>query len=252
MSSAPRPTMPVLDDGLDLAVNLRDVVKRFGPVTALDHLTIRVRRGEAHGLVGPAGSGKTTALQILAGRLRPDRGSARVLATDPRRHAVELQRRVAYVPQQVYRWSHLTGAELLDTMSFLRGSDRTRRTELIERFDAATDRAGHLDSAENRQKIELIAALASRAELVVLDEPGRYLDAAARAELTAVLAEERGRRTLLLTEDPSAPAVPVASVCGQVTGLDAGRACDPDRRDAWGARGVRRVDDPWRRSARTF
>ncbi|MGD9988516.1 ATP-binding cassette domain-containing protein [Pseudonocardia sp.] len=238
MCSVRRPTMPVLDDELDLAVNLRDVVKRFGPVTALDHLTLRVPRGEAHGLVGTPGAGKTTTLQLLLGRLRPDRGSARVLATDPRRHTVELQRRVAYVPQQVFRWSHLTGAELLDTMSFVRGIDTARRVELTERFSPALDRVGHTDSAENRQKIELIAALSSPAELLVLDEPGRLLDPAGRAALTAVLAEQRRRgRTLLLTEDPSAPAIDTASVCRRLTYLEAGRTVRADHRDptSWAA-----------------
>ncbi|MBN9109741.1 MAG: ATP-binding cassette domain-containing protein [Pseudonocardia sp.] len=231
MDTARQPRGPVFDDGLDLLVNVRDVVKRFGGVVALDHVGLRIRTGETHGIVGPTGAGKTTLMRIIVGKLRPDRGSARLLGTDPRRHAVELQRRVAYLPQWPIRWTHLTGDELLSTVSFQRGGDDARRAELIDRFSADTTTPGHADSPGNRQKIELVGALASGAELLVLDEPTRFLDDTASRELTAVLAEERRRgRTVLLTEDASSLADGgLAPACHHLTHLDAGR---PVRRTA--------------------
>lgn len=185
---------------MDLAVETVGLTKNYGPVRALDGLDLRVQAGEVHGFLGPNGSGKSTALRILLGILRHDAGSVRVLGGDPWRDAVELHRRMAYVPGDVQLWPNLTGGEAIDLFGRLRGRlDRTRRDELIERFDLDPGRKGRTYSKGNRQKVALISALASDVELLLLDEPTSGLDPLMEAQFQEVIREtrERGHTVLL-------------------------------------------------------
>jgi ABC-2 type transport system ATP-binding protein len=116
-------------------IDVEGLVKRFGDVVALDGLDLRVRRGEVHGLLGPNGAGKSTTIRILLGLLRIDGGRARLLGGDPRADAVELHRRIAYVPGDVSLWPNLTAGEVLDLLVGLHGPiDRARRDELVDEF----------------------------------------------------------------------------------------------------------------------
>jgi ABC-2 type transport system ATP-binding protein len=119
------------------AISVAGVVKTFGAVTALDNLDLSVATGEVHGFLGPNGSGKSTTIRILLGQLHADSGTASVLGGDPWRDAVELHRRLAYVPGDVNLWPNLSGGEVIDLLARLRGGthDPKRRQELIERFD---------------------------------------------------------------------------------------------------------------------
>ena len=127
------------------AISTSRLVKRFGHVVALDGLDLGVARGEVHGFLGPNGAGKTTAIRILLGLLRADGGSATLLGGDPWRDAVELHRRLAFVPGDVELWPNLTGGEAIDLFARLRGGlDRKRRDELIERFDLDPTKKGLL------------------------------------------------------------------------------------------------------------
>src|SRR5919201_376975 len=159
------------------AIAVSGLVKTFGRTRALDGLDLSVQTGEVHGFLGPNGAGKTTTLRILLGLLRPDAGQARLLGGDPWRDATELHRRLAYVPGDVTLWPSLSGGEVIDLLGRLRGGlDPKRRAELLERFELDPTRKARTYSKGNRQKVALIAALASDVELLLLDEPTSGLD----------------------------------------------------------------------------
>jgi ABC-2 type transport system ATP-binding protein len=153
------------------------LVKTFGTTRALDGLDLTVGAGEVHGFLGPNGAGKSTTIRVLLGLLRADSGRATMLGGDPWRDAVSLHRRLAYVPGDVELWPNLTGGEAIDLLARLRGGlNRQRRDELIERFDLDPRKKGRTYSKGNRQKVAIVAALASDAELLLLDEPTAGLD----------------------------------------------------------------------------
>lgn len=154
-----------------------DLRKSFGSVQALNGLDLVVRGGQIHGFIGPNGAGKTTTIRILLGMLKPSSGQASLFGRDAWRDAVDIHRRTAYVPGEVSLWPNLTGGEALDLFGRLRGKqDPRRRAELIERFDLDPSKKCGTYSKGNRQKVTLIAAFASDAELFILDEPTSGLD----------------------------------------------------------------------------
>lgn len=153
-------------------ITIEGLVKTFGPHRALSGLDLEVRPGEVHAFLGPNGAGKSTTLRILMGLLRPDNGLATLFGKDPWTDAVSLHRRVAYVPGDVELWPTLTGGEVIDLLGRMRGhSGVARRAELIEKFDLDPGKRSRTYSTGNRQKVALVAAFASEAELLVLDEP---------------------------------------------------------------------------------
>src|SRR5713226_8525725 len=159
------------------AITIAGLTKSFGLTLALDGLDLSVRTGEVHGFLGPNGSGKSTTIRVLLGLLRADAGQVRLLDGDPWRDAVALHRRLAYVPGDVTLWPNLTGGETVDLLGRLRGGlDAARRASLLERFDLDPTKKGRADSKGNRQKVALVAALASDVELLILDEPTSGLD----------------------------------------------------------------------------
>jgi ABC-2 type transport system ATP-binding protein len=163
-----------------------------------------VKTGEVHAFLGPNGAGKTTTIRILLGLLRHDPGGGGVtlLGGDPWREATRLHSRLAYVPGDVTLWPGLTGGEIIDLLGRLRGdgSDATRKTRLIERFQLDPSKKARAYSKGNRQKVALIAALASDAELLLLDEPTSGLDPLMEeAFREAITAERSGGRTVLLS-----------------------------------------------------
>ena len=172
------------------AIELRDVVKTFGPVRALDGLSLTVEPGEVHGFLGPNGAGKSTAIRVLLGLLKVDSGEATLLGGDPWHQAAELHRRIAYVPGDVTLWPNLTGGEVIDLLGRMRGGlDERRRAEMLERFELDPRKKARTYSKGNRQKVSLVAALASRAELYLLDEPTSGLDPLMEAEFQAAVLE---------------------------------------------------------------
>jgi ABC-2 type transport system ATP-binding protein len=177
------------------------LVKRFGNVVALDGLDLEVGRGEVHGFLGPNGAGKTTTIRILLGLLRADAGQVRLFEGDPWRAAVELHRRLAYVPGDVELWPNLTGGEAIDLFARLRGRfDQRRRDELCERFDLDPTKKGRTYSKGNRQKVALISALATDVELLLLDEPTAGLDPLMEAVFQECIREVKAAgRTVLLS-----------------------------------------------------
>jgi ABC-2 type transport system ATP-binding protein len=183
------------------AIEIRALRKSFGRTAALDGLDLEVRTGEVHAFLGPNGAGKTTTIRILLGLLRKDAGEAVLLGGDPWRDAVTLHRRLAYVPGDVTLWPGLTGGEIIDLLGRLRGGlDPKRRRALTERFQLDPAKKARAYSKGNRQKVALIAALASDAELLLLDEPTAGLDPLMEATFRDCVTEERQHgRTVLLS-----------------------------------------------------
>jgi ABC-2 type transport system ATP-binding protein len=183
------------------AIEIQALHKSFGRTAALDGLDLEVRAGEVHAFLGPNGAGKTTTLRILLGLLRKDGGHVELLGGDPWRDAVALHRRLAYVPGDVTLWPGLSGGEIIDLLGRLRGGlDPKRRQDLIERFQLDPAKKARAYSKGNRQKVALIAALASDAELLLLDEPTSGLDPLMEATFRDCITEERQHgRTVLLS-----------------------------------------------------
>jgi ABC-2 type transport system ATP-binding protein len=183
------------------AIATSGLVKTFGSTRALDGLDLTVNTGEIHGFLGPNGAGKSTTIRVLLGILRADSGSITMLGGDPWADAVALHARLAYVPGDVELWPNLTGGEAIDLLGKLRGGlDKRRRNELIERFDLDPSKKGRTYSKGNRQKVAIVAALASDAELLLLDEPTAGLDPLMEVVFQDVISELKAAgRTVLLS-----------------------------------------------------
>jgi ABC-2 type transport system ATP-binding protein len=208
------------------AISVTGLVKTFGAIRALDGLDLVVGTGEVHGFLGPNGAGKSTTIRILLGMLRAKAGTARLLGGDPWANATELHRRLAYVPGDVTLWPQLSGGEVIDLLGRLRGGlDERRRAELLERFDLDPRKKCRAYSKGNRQKVALIAALASDVELLILDEPTTGLDPLMEEVFRETVRQEqrRGNRTVLLSSHILAE---VEALCDRVTIIKDGRTVE--------------------------
>ncbi|WP_067819259.1 ABC transporter ATP-binding protein [Actinomadura kijaniata] len=207
------------------ALSVSGLVKTFGRTRALDGLDLVVQTGEVHGFLGPNGAGKSTTIRVLLGLLRADGGTAELLGGDPWRDATGLHRRLAYVPGDVTLWPNLSGGEVIDLLGRLRGGlNPRRRQELLERFELDPRKKGRAYSKGNRQKVALVAALASDAELLILDEPTSGLDPLMEEVFQeCVLEEKRGGRTILLSSHILSE---VEALCDRVTIIRKGRTVE--------------------------
>ncbi len=204
------------------AITVAGLHKSFGQTHALDGLDLDVETGEVHGFLGPNGAGKSTTIRILLGLLRADSGAVRLLGQNPWNDAVELHRRLAYVPGDVELWPTLTGGESIDLLSRLRGGlDKKRRDDLVERFDLDPTKKGRAYSKGNRQKVAIVAALASDAELLLLDEPTAGLDPLMEVVFQDVISEAKAAgKTALLSSHILAQ---VEKLCDRVSIIRQGR-----------------------------
>jgi ABC-2 type transport system ATP-binding protein len=201
------------------------LTKRYGNVDALRELNLEVGAGDVLGFLGPNGAGKTTTLRLLLGLIRPTSGHAELFGMHAERDAVEIHKRVAYVPGESALWPSLTGEEILHLFAEVHGSvDKVYRTELIERFSFDPTKKARAYSKGNRQKIVLIAAFASRAELLLLDEPTIGLDPLMEQEFRGCLheAKQRGQTVFLSSHILSE----VEAVADRVAILRAGRLAE--------------------------
>jgi ABC-2 type transport system ATP-binding protein len=207
------------------AISVSGLIKSFGRTRALDGLNLSVRTGEVHGFLGPNGAGKTTTIRVLLGLLRADAGEVLLLGGDPWHDATALHRRLAYVPGEVSLWPNLTGGEIIDLLGKLRGGiDPRRRAALLERFELDPRKQSRAYSKGNRQKVVLIAALASDVELLILDEPTSGLDPLMEATFRECIAEEKARgRTVLLSSHILAE---VEALCDRVSIVRNGRTVE--------------------------
>ncbi|RXZ49260.1 ABC transporter ATP-binding protein [Agromyces fucosus] len=215
---------------MNTVIETRGLEKHFGRVRALDGLDLSVEAGEVHGFLGPNGAGKSTTIRVLLGLIRASGGNATLFGRDPWRDAVELHRRIAYVPGDVNLWSNLSGGESIDLLTRLRGgtTDKrayaARREHLAEVFQFDPSKKGRTYSKGNRQKVALIAALATPADLYILDEPTSGLDplmeAVFRQEIAALLGD--GATVLLSSHILSE----VEHLCDRVSIIRAGRTVE--------------------------
>lgn len=207
------------------AIGVAGLHKAFGRTPALDGLDLDVTTGEVHGFLGPNGAGKSTTIRVLLGLLRADSGTATLLGGDPWADAVALHRRVAYVPGDVTLWRNLSGGEVIDLHGRLRGGlDRARRAELIDRFELDPTKKGRTYSKGNRQKVALVAAFASDAELFILDEPTSGLDPLMEEVFQSCVTEARAAgRTILLSSHLLSE---VEALCDRVSIIRKGRTVE--------------------------
>ncbi|MEV2277570.1 ABC transporter ATP-binding protein [Nocardiopsis sp. NPDC049922] len=207
------------------AIDVRGLDKHFGSFKALDGLDLTVRPGQVAGFLGPNGAGKSTTIRVLLGLLRADGGSVRLLGGDPWRDAVALHRRLAYVPGDVALWPNLTGGQAIDLLGRLHGSvNAARRRELLGRFELDPTKKARTYSKGNRQKVALVAALASDAELLILDEPTSGLDPLMESVFTDCVREASAQgRSVLLSSHILAE---VEKLCDTVTIIRRGRTVE--------------------------
>jgi ABC-2 type transport system ATP-binding protein len=210
---------------MEPVISLRQVRKAFGSTVALDGLDLEVAQGEVHGYLGPNGAGKSVTIRVLLGLLRRDAGEARLFGADPWSNAVELHRRLAYVPGDVSLWPNLSGGEAIDVLAALRGGiDQRKRNELIERFELDPRKKAATYSKGNRQKVALVAGLASEAELLILDEPTSGLDPLMESIFQECILEKKAEgRTVLLSSHILAE---VEKLCDRLTIIRLGKAVE--------------------------
>jgi polyether ionophore transport system ATP-binding protein len=216
---------------VDTPIEIQGLTKNFGAARALDGLDLTVRAGEVHGFLGPNGAGKSTTIRVLLGLVQADSGSARLLGGDPWTDAVDLHRHIAYVPGDVTLWPSLTGGETIDLLARMRGGiDEQRRAELIERFDLDPHKKARTYSKGNRQKVSLISAFSSHAELLLLDEPSSGLDPLMENVFQQCVSEARDRgATVLLSSHILAE---TEALCERVTIIRAGRTVESGTLDS--------------------
>ena len=197
-------------------IEIKELTKSYGKTKALRGIDLSVSQGEIHGFIGMNGAGKSTTIRILLGMLKKDSGEVDLLGGDPFGDCVALHRRIAYVPSEINPWPNLTGGEVIDLLSRLRGKpDQKRREELIERFQFDPSKKCRGYSKGNRQKVALIAALVSDVELYILDEPSSGLDPLMEAVFQECARELAARgKTIFLSSHILAE---VEKLCDRIT-----------------------------------
>lgn len=186
---------------MDMIIKTQGLTKRYGNMAALDNLDISVKKGEVLGYLGPNGAGKTTTIRLLLGLIKPTSGSATIFGKDIRHNAAELHKQIAYVPGETSFWPNMTGAETLRFLANIHGStDQGYQAELVKKFEFEPNKKVRNYSKGNRQKIALIAALATKAGLLIFDEPTSGLDPVmARVFRDEVQAAKKNGQTVFLS-----------------------------------------------------
>jgi ABC-2 type transport system ATP-binding protein len=204
------------------AIETKGLTKRYGDTLAVDDLDLTVHGGEVYGYLGPNGAGKTTTIRLLLGLHRPTRGQARIFGLDAWEDPVAAHHRVAYVAGEPFLWPFLTAAETFEFLARLHGDvDGVYRDELVQRFELDTSKKVRALSKGNRQKVQLVAALATRADLLLLDEPTAGLDPLMEMVFRDCVREAKGRgQTVFLSSHILSE---VEAVCDRVGILRKGR-----------------------------
>lgn len=202
--------------------SIKNLTKNFGRVAALDGLNMVVESGEVYGFLGPNGAGKSTTIRILLGLLKKTSGDIKLFGEDPWKMAVELHEKLAYVPGDVNFWPNLTGGEIIDLLGEMRGGlDEKRRAHLLARFELDATKKFRTYSKGNRQKVALVAALASDVLFYILDEPTSGLDPLMAQVFQEEICElkKRGKTVLLSSHILSE----VDALCDKVTIIREGK-----------------------------
>jgi ABC-2 type transport system ATP-binding protein len=200
-----------MEAGMDSALKIESLTKKYGDFTALSSLDLEVKKGEILGYLGPNGAGKTTTLRLLLGLIKPTAGRAEIFGLDAQKDKVKAHRRLAYVPGEATFWPNLTGRETLHLLGRIHGRvDEAYRDQLVKRFQFEPDKKVRTYSKGNRQKINLIAALATRADLLLMDEPTSGLDP---------IMEQAFRQSVLEAKDNGQTVFLSSHILGEVEAL---------------------------------
>src|SRR5688572_25111208 len=210
----------------ELVIRARGLSKRFGQLTAVDHLDLSVRRAEVFGFLGPNGCGKSTTIRMLCGLLQPSEGEVEVLGCQIPRDAEELKRRIGYMTQKFSLYEDLTVQENLEFLAAVQGigrrETRQRIEELLERYwltDRRKQMAGTMSGGQ-KQRLALAGAVLHKPDLLLLDEPTSAVDPQSRREFWDSLFELAEEGTTLLV---STHYMDEAERCTRLGILDAGR-----------------------------
>lgn len=206
-------------------IQVQGLVKKFGAAKALDGLDLSVENGQVHGFLGPNGAGKSTTIRVLLGMLKKTGGTALLFSEDPWRYSVRLHRKLAYIPGDVSFWPNLTGGEIIDLLGSLRGGlQEKKRAQLVRRFELDERKKFRTYSKGNRQKVAIIAALASNVPLYIFDEPTSGLDPLMENVFQdEVRALKEDRKTILLSSHILAE---VEALCDTVTIINKGKTVE--------------------------
>ncbi len=211
----------------DNVISVQNLDKNFGSFKALDGLNLEVKKGEVHGFLGPNGSGKSTTIRVLLGLLKKSGGTTEVYGKDPWSNANQLHKRLSYVPGDVNLWPGLSGGEIIDLFTDLRGKiNKSLRDELIQRFNLDPTKKFRTYSKGNRQKVALISALASDVDLYILDEPTSGLDPLMESVFQEYVNKLKSDgKTILLSSHILAE---VEALCDRVTIIRDGKTIESD------------------------
>ena len=224
-----------------LPVRLDDVTKRYRGGRGIEHVDLEVLAGEVFAFLGPNGAGKTTTIRVLLDLIRPDCGIVRLFGLDPRRHGVEIRRRLGYLPGDLGLYDHLTGRELLTHFAHLRREPGwSDIAALCDRFDLEVDKPIKALSKGNRQKVGLVQALMGQPPLLILDEPTSGLDPLVQNQVHELIrAAARDGRTVFLSSHILSE---VARVADRVGIIRQGAMLSVERIDDLRRKTVRYVD----------
>ncbi|MFJ9370062.1 ATP-binding cassette domain-containing protein [Nocardia sp. NPDC101769] len=206
-------------------IEAHGLTKRYGETLALDGLDLDIAAGEVFGFLGPNGAGKTTTIRLLLGLHRPSAGDVRISGRDAWADPVAVHRCCAYIASEPTLWPGLTGAETLEYLANLRGGcDVAYRDRLVRRFDFDSSKKIRALSKGNRQKVQLVAAFATRAAVLIMDEPTAGLDPLMEAAFRDTVAEARERgQTVFLSSHVLSE---VEALCDRVGILRSGKLID--------------------------
>ncbi len=217
------------------AIELTDVAKRFGPVTALDGLTLDVEADELFGVLGPNGAGKTTMMEVLTGQIVPDAGRVRLLGLDPTTEPIAVRQRIGILPERESPPSFLTPREYFDFIGAVRGLTEAAvddaRAEWADRldFEAQLDTLSTDLSRGQQQKVMLAGAFVHDPEAVLIDEPLTNLDPLVQERVKELLRDRHAAGTTVVLSTHNVEVA--AELCSTVAVVHQGRVLteiDPD------------------------
>ncbi len=198
-------------------ITINEVSKRFGKTQALDRVDLTIEANTIHGFLGPNGAGKTTMIRILLGIIRPTSGKATIFDLDVYKDRIPLHRRLAYVPGDVNLWPNFTGGEVIDLLVGKDHLDRKRIEHYLDLFELDPSKKCKTYSKGNRQKVALVAAFASRAELFILDEPTSGLDPLMEQRFQQVIKQKHAEgKTIFLSSHILSEVQKVATVVSMI------------------------------------
>ncbi len=205
-----------------MLVETESLTKRYPEVTALDHCTLQIKRGEVFGLLGPNGAGKSTLLRLLMGFLRPTEGWARIDGLDAYENSVEVHQRVTYLPGDVRLFRSMKAKSLLRFFCDVRRTGNyPRALEIADQLDLNVNTRVSGMSTGMRQKLALAATLSAQTPLVILDEPTANLDPNVRTRVAQIVREAReDGRTVLFSSHVLSE---VEETCDRVAILRSGK-----------------------------